>query len=128
MISTITEENINNLNMSNAAKVRAKQTLRIGNKAVQEIEDALNGKFGDNSGGERLKSFIDRIERLEEEKAALSEDIKEIFVELKRAGFDKKTVKKLVKLRRIDEQKRREDQELLDLYAAAIGFQFALAV
>ena len=72
-------------------------------------------------GGERLRSFVERIERLEEEKAHLAEDIKEVYAELKGVGFDAKTVRKVVSLRKMDNEKRRESEELLDLYKTAIG-------
>lgn len=71
--------------------------------------------------GQRLKSFIDRIERLEEEKTAIMEDIKEVYAEAKGTGFDAKTMRKVVTLRKMDTEKRRESEELLDLYKAAIG-------
>lgn len=71
--------------------------------------------------GERLRSFIDRIERLEEEKAVLMEDIKEVYAEAKGVGFDAKTIRKIVSLRKMDHEKRRESEELLDLYKSAIG-------
>jgi uncharacterized protein (UPF0335 family) len=76
--------------------------------------------------GQRLKAFIERVERLEEEKAALAEDIKEVFAEAKGTGFDVKTMRKIIKLRKMDAEKRREEQELLDLYASAIGMQGVL--
>ena len=72
-------------------------------------------------GGERLRSFVERIERLEEEKTHIAEDIKEIYAELKGVGFDAKTVRKVVALRKLDGEKRREAEELLDLYKTAIG-------
>ena len=71
--------------------------------------------------GQRLRSFIDRIERLEEEKKALAEDIKEVYAEAKGVGFDAKTIRKLVSLRKMDSEKRREEEELLDLYKSAIN-------
>lgn len=71
--------------------------------------------------GDRLRSFIERVERLEEEKAALQEDIKEIYAEAKGVGFDAKTMRKIVSMRKMDTEKRREQEELLDLYRAAIG-------
>ena len=71
--------------------------------------------------GDRLRSFIERIERLEEEKAHLAEDIKEVYAELKGVGFDAKTVRKVVSLRKMDTEKRREADELLDLYKTAVG-------
>lgn len=71
--------------------------------------------------GKRLKSFIERVERLEEEKAALSEDIKEVYAEAKGVGFDTKIIRKIISIRKMDPEKRREEEELLDLYKSAIG-------
>lgn len=71
--------------------------------------------------GQRLRSFIERIERLEEEKAALAEDIKEVYAELKGVGFDAKATRKIVSLRKIDAEKRREEEATLELYKSAIG-------
>ncbi len=72
-------------------------------------------------GGARLKAFVERIERLEEEKKALAEDIKEIYAESKAVGFDAKIIRKVVSLRKMDTEKRREEEELLELYKSAIG-------
>lgn len=73
--------------------------------------------------GDRLKSFIERIERLDEERKALCEDIKEIYAEAKAVGYDVKIMRKIISLRKMAADKRREEQELLGLYAAAIGMQ-----
>lgn len=70
---------------------------------------------------EALKSFIERIERLKEEKKALSDDIKDIFAEAKSTGFDPKIMKELIKLRKMDENDRAEQQVLLDIYMNAMG-------
>ena len=72
-------------------------------------------------GGQRLKAFIERIERLEAEKSAMQEDIKEIYSEAKGTGFDAKTIRKIVALRKMDAEKRRESDDLLDIYRNAIG-------
>lgn len=72
---------------------------------------------------ERIKSIVERVERLEEEKAAIAEDIKEIYAEAKCNGFDVKALKKIVKIRKMDEQKRREEQEILEIYLSAIGME-----
>lgn len=71
--------------------------------------------------GQRLKSFIERVERLEEEKKALAEDIKEVYGEAKGVGFDAKTMRKIVGLRKMEPEKRNEEEDLLDLYKSAIG-------
>jgi uncharacterized protein (UPF0335 family) len=79
--------------------------------------------IGHNSeiSGNRLKSFIERVERLSEEKRALSEDISDIYKEAKGTGFDAPTIRKIVALRKKNLEKRREEAELLDLYMAAIN-------
>ncbi|MEZ0260114.1 MAG: DUF2312 domain-containing protein [Alphaproteobacteria bacterium] len=74
-----------------------------------------------NVSGARLKSFLERIERLEEEKKALSEDIRDVYAEAKGTGFEPKIMRKIISLRKANVEKRREEQELLDLYMAAIG-------
>lgn len=70
--------------------------------------------------GERLRSFVERIERLEEEKAALAADIREIYAEAKGTGFDAKVLRQIVRLRKMDQADRREQEELLDLYQRAL--------
>jgi uncharacterized protein (UPF0335 family) len=82
-------------------------------------------KANDKGGitGERLKSFIERVERLEEEKAALAADIKDVYAEAKSAGFDVKIVRQIIRIRKSDPQDRREQEELLELYMAAIGME-----
>lgn len=73
--------------------------------------------------GARLKAFVERVERLEEEKAAITDDIKDVYAEAKGVGFDVKTLRKIVSLRKQDEEKRKEADELLDLYKSAIGME-----
>lgn len=88
-----------------------------------KIVPANDGEVADVGGvaGKRLKSLIERIERLETEKTELAEDIKEVYGEAKGTGFDPKTIRKIIRLRKMDIEKRREEDELLDLYKAAIG-------
>lgn len=71
--------------------------------------------------GAQLRSFIERIERLEEEKAALAADIREVFAEAKGNGFDPKVMRQVLKLRKLDQADRQELEALLDLYMSAIG-------
>ncbi|MDD9906223.1 MAG: DUF2312 domain-containing protein [Rhodospirillaceae bacterium] len=73
--------------------------------------------------GERLKSFIERIERLEEEKAALAEDIREVYSEAKGSGFDVKIMRQIVRLRKLDTSDRQEQEAILDTYMAALGMR-----
>ena len=70
---------------------------------------------------ERLKSFIERIERLEEEKAALGADIREVYAEAKGTGFDAKIMRQVLKLRKMEVNDRQEQEHLLDLYLRALG-------
>jgi uncharacterized protein (UPF0335 family) len=76
---------------------------------------------------ERLKSFIERIERLEEEKRALAEDIKEVYAEAKGVGFDTKTMRQVIKIRKMDQDDLDEQEALLDVYKRALGMIPALA-
>ena len=69
----------------------------------------------------KLKSLIERIERLEEDKAAVANDLKEVYAEAKGEGFDVKIVRKVVRLRKQDAAKRQEEEALIDLYISAIG-------
>lgn len=88
-----------------------------------KIKAIVAGDAQDVGGvsGQRLKSFVERIERLEEEKAALGKDIKEVFGEAKATGFDAKIMRKVIRLRKMDAEKREEEQCLLELYKSALG-------
>ena len=86
-------------------------------------DDENDSQTTDTGGvsGARLKAFIERIERLEEEKKATAEDIKDVYGEAKATGFDPKIMRKIVSLRKTNLEKRREEKELLDLYMSALG-------
>jgi uncharacterized protein (UPF0335 family) len=72
---------------------------------------------------EHLKSFIERVERLEEEKAALAADIREVYSEAKGQGFDTKIMRQVVRLRKMDTADRQEHDAILDLYMSALGMK-----
>jgi uncharacterized protein (UPF0335 family) len=74
-----------------------------------------------DSAAARLKSFIERIERLEEEKKGIADDIKEVYAEAKGAGFEVKVMRQIIRLRKMEADARREQEELLDLYMRALG-------
>lgn len=74
-----------------------------------------------NIAGERLRSVIERIERLEEERKALASDIKDIFSEAKSAGFDVKVIRQLIRIRKLEPADVDEQETLLDVYRRAIG-------
>lgn len=71
--------------------------------------------------GDQLRTIVERIERLEEEKKAISEDIKEVYGEAKANGFDTKILRKVVSLRKVEMNERQEQEAMLDLYMAALG-------
>ena len=70
--------------------------------------------------GEKLRSIISRIERLEDDKAYVLSDIKEVYAEAKGIGFDSKIIRKIVQLRKIDSQKLQEEENILELYKSAL--------
>lgn len=86
--------------------------------------------MGHNSGeeqdvggvsGKRLKAYLDRIERLTEEKQGMADDIKDIYSEAKGVGFCPKAMRAIIRLRKMDSEKRRQSEELIELYKASIG-------
>jgi uncharacterized protein (UPF0335 family) len=70
---------------------------------------------------DELKQFIERLERLEEEKAGIMGDIKEVFAELKGRGFDSKAVRTILRIRKQDHSERQEQEAILELYMQALG-------
>jgi uncharacterized protein (UPF0335 family) len=78
---------------------------------------------GGGIAGERLRSFIQRIERLEEEKKTLSDDIREVYAEAKSNGFDPKIMRQVVRLRRMEAADRQEQEALLETYLSALGME-----
>ncbi len=85
---------------------------------------ALAESVNDNVGGiaaAELRQFIERIERLEEEKAGIASDIKDVFAEMKGRGYEPKIVKKILQLRRQDADERQEEESLLEVYMSALG-------
>ena len=70
---------------------------------------------------DQLKSIIGRVEKLEEEKTAISADIREVFAEAKGAGFDVKAIRQIIKLRKLDAAELEEQETILDTYRRALG-------
>ena len=105
----------------------SEKTAQAGAQNVAKFphnqDNAGEEKDVENISGKRLKSFIERVERLEEEKAALGEDIKEVYAEAKGTGFEVKIMRRIVKLRKMDPDKRQEEDMLLELYQSAIGME-----
>jgi uncharacterized protein (UPF0335 family) len=90
---------------------------------MNDVSPMPTDRAADTGGvaAERLRSFVQRIERLEEDKAALGHDLREVYAEAKGEGFDTKVLRKLIGLRKRDPRERREEDELLDLYLSALG-------
>lgn len=71
----------------------------------------------------QLRSFIERIERLEEQKKTISDDIKEVYAELKGSGFDSKAVREIIRLRKKEDFERQEEEAMVQLYKNALGMR-----
>ncbi|WP_279059293.1 DUF2312 domain-containing protein [Bartonella apis] len=71
----------------------------------------------------QLRSFIERIERLEGEKKTISDDIKEVYAELKGSGFDSKAVREIIRLRKKEDHERQEEEAMVQLYKNALGMR-----
>ena len=84
-------------------------------------DDSSNIDVLNSTAQAQLKSVIERIERLEEDKAAIAADLKEVFAEAKGNGFDTKILRKVIRYRKQDTAKRQEEEALMDLYLSAIG-------
>ncbi|HEU4967634.1 DUF2312 domain-containing protein [Sphingomonas sp.] len=77
--------------------------------------------MSDNVAADQLRLFIERIERLEEEKKGIADDVKDVYLEAKANGYDTKTMRAIVRLRRMEKNARQEAEALLDTYKAALG-------
>ena len=92
---------------------------------MYDVEQQLAGEAApltvEGVSGDCLKQYIERIERMEEEKAAIAADIKEIYAEAKGNGYDTKILRKLVNIRKQDANERMEQEALLELYMGALG-------
>ena len=83
------------------------------------MSDVTSGAMG--VARDQLRAIVERIERLEEEKKGIAEDIKEVYAEAKANGFDTKTLRSIVRLRKQDKSEREEQEALLELYMHALG-------
>ena len=84
-------------------------------------EEVVAPQSLDRSAQERLRQIVARIERLEEEKAGLASDIKDVYAEAKSAGYDTKVLRKVIGFRKQDRRARAEMEQVMDLYLAALG-------
>jgi uncharacterized protein (UPF0335 family) len=108
--------------MRSNRKLQLFELMRGGRLACSSQAEGLMAEItGDNVAADELRQFIERIERMEEEKAAISADIKEIFAEAKGRGYDTKVLRQIVRIRKQDANERAEQEAILDLYMQAIG-------
>lgn len=94
-----------------------------GNRSDDMSEKA---NLGHNFAADQLRSFVERIERLEDEKATIGQDIKDVYAEAKGTGFNVAIMRKVIRLRKMDKAERDEESAMLDLYLSALGMQLAL--
>jgi uncharacterized protein (UPF0335 family) len=87
------------------------------------LTDEITNETAQTVAAGQLRAFIERIERLEEEKQTIADDIKEVYAEMKGTGFDTKAVRTIVRLRKKDQAERQEEEAMLDLYKAALGME-----
>jgi uncharacterized protein (UPF0335 family) len=85
------------------------------------MADEVMEEGGSTVAAGQLRAFVERIERLEEDKKTIAEDIKEVYAELKGTGFDTKAVRTIIRLRKKDQAERQEEETILDLYMNALG-------
>jgi uncharacterized protein (UPF0335 family) len=103
-------------------RFRAFPTIPIQFKGLAMADDATAHSDVLNATAQgQLKSIIERVERLEQEKSEIAEQIKEVFAEAKGNGFDVKVLRKVIRIRKQDRAKRQEEEAILDLYLSAIG-------
>lgn len=104
-------------------------TVQIGDGPkipLKDFEAAVDRMAGPTVAGDELRLFIERIERLSEERKGIADDIADVYGEAKARGYDKPTMRRIVRLRAMDEHAREEAAALLETYANAIGLQGAL--
>lgn len=90
------------------------------------MADVTSAEKSNDVGGvaaSQLRSVVERIERLEEEKKGISDDIKDIYAEAKGNGFEVKVIRQIIRLRKKAKEERQEEEELLELYKAALGME-----
>jgi uncharacterized protein (UPF0335 family) len=96
-------------------------------KALDIVQGRDRGTGGNGTvAADQLRLFIERIERLEEEKKGIADDVRDVYAEAKSNGYDTKTMRRIVRLRKMETHVRQESEALLATYANALGLQHAL--
>lgn len=90
---------------------------------TEDLPSIDGGPNAASVAGAELRQFLERIERLEEEKRTLSDDVKEVFAEAKGRGFDTKIMRQIVRIRRMDANERKEQEAIRELYLNALGME-----
>ena len=85
------------------------------------MADDITAESSQGVARDQLRTIVERIERLEEEKKAIADDIRDVYVEAKGNGFDVKALREIVRLRKIEPDKREEEEAMVDLYKTALG-------
>lgn len=85
------------------------------------MADDITDETSQTVAAGQLRAFIERIERLEEEKRTIADDIREVYAEMKGAGFDTRAVRTIVSLRKKDQAERQEEEAMIDLYKNVLG-------
>jgi uncharacterized protein (UPF0335 family) len=101
--------------------IKDSRTAQIRRASIANAGELNMAKSGFAAG--QLKSLVERVERLEEEKAALAADIREIYAEAKGGGFDTKIMRHVIRIRRLDKADRQEQEAILGLYLSALGMR-----
>ena len=108
---------------SNLPRLNARLAGFQNNRPEFRMADDITTETADTVAAGQLRAFIERVERLEEDKKTISEDIKEVYAEMKANGFDTKAVRTIVRLRKKDQAERQEEEAMIDLYKAALGME-----
>ena len=105
-----------------AARKATKPKAAMPKRQAEAFSEDETGEATANTvAAVQLRAFIERVERLEEDKKAIAEDIKEVYGEMKATGFDTKAVRKIVAMRKKDAAERQEEEAIIDLYKNALG-------
>lgn len=87
------------------------------------MNDDITSESSQTVAAGQLRAFIERVERLEEDKQTIADDIKEVYAEMKGTGFDIKAVRTIIRLRKKDQSERQEEEAMIDLYKSALGME-----